>query len=126
MYRAFILSITLYKHPVHTYSYFQWDQRDKPYDQSPERTLILVIEFQPWTELAKSLVEIPAAWARFSCPDWTLKLYSYTFSDGSEASHMHYSWDENYQRGYEWWLMKEAKKVRLKKACFLSFTTLTL
>jgi len=31
-------------------------------------------------------------------------------TDGTEASHMHYSWEENYQRGYEWWLMKEAKK----------------
>ncbi|XP_046334130.2 galactocerebrosidase-like [Haliotis rufescens] len=31
-------------------------------------------------------------------------------TDGSEASHMHNSWEENYQRGYEWWLMLEAKK----------------
>lgn len=31
-------------------------------------------------------------------------------TDGTEASHMHNSWDENYDRGYEWWLMKEAKK----------------
>ncbi|KAL4232058.1 hypothetical protein ACF0H5_009636 [Mactra antiquata] len=31
-------------------------------------------------------------------------------TDGTEASHMHYSWDENYQRGYEWWLLTEAKK----------------
>ncbi|XP_064601368.1 galactocerebrosidase-like [Liolophura sinensis] len=31
-------------------------------------------------------------------------------SDGGEASHMHERWDENYQRGYEWWLMTEAKK----------------
>ncbi|XP_064598914.1 galactocerebrosidase-like [Liolophura sinensis] len=31
-------------------------------------------------------------------------------SDGTEASHMHNSWDENYNRGYEWWLMVEAKK----------------
>ncbi|XP_005089504.1 galactocerebrosidase isoform X2 [Aplysia californica] len=31
-------------------------------------------------------------------------------TDGTEASHMHNSWEENYQRGYEWWLMKEAKK----------------
>lgn len=23
---------------------------------------------------------------------------------------MHYALDENYFRGYEWWLMKEAKK----------------
>lgn len=33
------------------------------------------------------------------------------FSDGTESSHMHESWDENYHRGYEWWLMTEAKKV---------------
>ncbi|BFY97610.1 hypothetical protein BsWGS_00650 [Bradybaena similaris] len=31
-------------------------------------------------------------------------------TDGTEASHMHSSWDENYSRGYEWWLMVEAKK----------------
>jgi len=31
-------------------------------------------------------------------------------TDGSEASHMHTPWDENYSRGYEWWLMQEAKK----------------
>lgn len=31
-------------------------------------------------------------------------------TDGTESSHMHESWDENYQRGYEWWLMVEAKK----------------
>ena len=40
--------------------------------------------------------------------------------DGTESSHMHDSWDENYQRGYEWWLMLEAKKVCndcLKYAC---------
>jgi len=37
-----------------------------------------------------------------------LHLYS---TDGSESSHMHEPWDENYQRGYEWWLMTEAKKV---------------
>lgn len=24
---------------------------------------------------------------------------------------MHNSWDENYYRGYEWWIMEEAKKV---------------
>jgi galactosylceramidase len=29
-------------------------------------------------------------------------------TQGSELSHMHTSSDENYQRGYEWWLMKEA------------------
>ncbi|XP_045189275.2 galactocerebrosidase-like isoform X2 [Mercenaria mercenaria] len=31
-------------------------------------------------------------------------------TDGTEASHMHNALDENYQRGYEWWLMVEAKK----------------
>jgi hypothetical protein len=31
-------------------------------------------------------------------------------TDGSEPSHMRNRGDENYQRGYEWWLMKEAKK----------------
>jgi len=31
-------------------------------------------------------------------------------TDGIEPSHMHTRNDENYNRGYEWWLMKEAKK----------------
>jgi hypothetical protein len=31
-------------------------------------------------------------------------------TDGSEASHMRSKDDHNYQRGYEWWLMKEARK----------------
>lgn len=31
-------------------------------------------------------------------------------ADGTEPSHMHYPNDENYFRGYEWWLMREAKK----------------
>ncbi|XP_033731048.1 galactocerebrosidase-like isoform X1 [Pecten maximus] len=31
-------------------------------------------------------------------------------TEGTEASHMHNEWDENYQRGYEWWIMTEAKK----------------
>jgi hypothetical protein len=30
-------------------------------------------------------------------------------TDGSEPSHMHTRTDENYDRGYEWWLMEEAK-----------------
>jgi hypothetical protein len=29
---------------------------------------------------------------------------------GSEPSHMHSREDENYNRGYEWWLMREARK----------------
>jgi galactosylceramidase len=31
-------------------------------------------------------------------------------TEGAEPSHMHFDGDENYNRGYEWWLMKEAKK----------------
>jgi galactosylceramidase len=31
-------------------------------------------------------------------------------TDGSEPSHMHTRNDENYTRGYEWWLMEEARK----------------
>ena len=31
-------------------------------------------------------------------------------TDGVEPSHKHSRNDENYHRGYEWWLMKEAKK----------------
>ena len=31
-------------------------------------------------------------------------------TDGTESSHMHEPWDENYHRGYEWWLLLEAKK----------------
>ena len=34
----------------------------------------------------------------------------YLFPDGTEPSHMHYENDENYFRGYEWWLMREAKR----------------
>ncbi len=31
-------------------------------------------------------------------------------TDGSEPSHQHSRTEENYHRGYEWWLMEEAKK----------------
>ena len=31
-------------------------------------------------------------------------------TEGTEASHMHVPDEENYHRGYEWWLMKEAKR----------------
>jgi O-glycosyl hydrolase len=30
-------------------------------------------------------------------------------TDGAESSHMHSRSDENYQRGYEWWLMEQAR-----------------
>lgn len=41
---------------------------------------------------------------------WSLSHWTVNFTDGTEPSHMHYENDENYFRGYEWWLMKEAKK----------------
>ena len=44
------------------------------------------------------------------------------WSDGTESSHMHDRWDENYFRGYEWWIMTEAKKVLLFFNLFTSFT----
>jgi O-glycosyl hydrolase len=31
-------------------------------------------------------------------------------TEGSEPSHMHRAGDENYERGFEWWVMKEAKR----------------
>jgi galactosylceramidase len=31
-------------------------------------------------------------------------------TDGAESSHMHTPYEEDYHRGYEWWLMVEAKK----------------
>ncbi|MBZ5669558.1 MAG: galactosylceramidase [Acidobacteriia bacterium] len=31
-------------------------------------------------------------------------------TDGAEPSHMHAQNDENYKRGYEWWLMEQAKR----------------
>ncbi len=31
-------------------------------------------------------------------------------TEGSEPSHMHTANDENYNRGYQWWMMQEAKK----------------
>ena len=34
-----------------------------------------------------------------------------TYVDGTESSHMHTADDLNFHRGYEWWLMTEAKKV---------------
>ena len=37
-----------------------------------------------------------------------------TVPDGTEPSHMHTPDDQNYYRGYEWWMMTEAKKVRTK------------
>lgn len=41
---------------------------------------------------------------------WFPFSFALSHADGTEPSHMHYALDENYFRGYEWWLMKEAKK----------------
>lgn len=38
-----------------------------------------------------------------------VKVGSDLCSNGSEPSHMRSRTDEDYTRGYEWWLMKEAK-----------------
>ena len=48
------------------------------------------------------------------------------FLEGTESSHMHEPWDENYSRGYQWWLMTEAKKVRSVLFCFSFIIALTL
>ena len=37
----------------------------------------------------------------------------YWIADGTESSHMHSEEDESYNRGYEWYVMTEAKKVDL-------------
>jgi hypothetical protein len=42
-------------------------------------------------------------------------VYSSCFTVGSEATHIYHDGDENYDRGYEWWMMKEAKKVSFFK-----------
>lgn len=41
----------------------------------------------------------------------SLSISFHLYTDGTESSHMHSSDDLNYDRGYEWWLMMEAKKV---------------
>lgn len=38
-------------------------------------------------------------------------MYALIVTEGTECSHMHDPWDEDYTRGYEWWMMTEAKKV---------------
>lgn len=42
-------------------------------------------------------------------------------TEGAEPSHMHSEHDENYERGYEWWLMKEAKKKKKSKNPIICF-----
>ena len=67
---------------------------------------ILITEPQTRTICSELCEYIPS-----SCASSTLLLTT----DGVESSHMHTEDDHNYRRGYEWWLMAEAKKV----ICFL-------
>jgi hypothetical protein len=38
-------------------------------------------------------------------------------TDGTEPSHMRTRDDESYTRGYEWWLMKEARRRATRRSC---------
>jgi galactosylceramidase len=62
----------------------------------PQRSQVLDLLFKPkfGASMSALYVEIPG--------DGT--------TQGTEPSHMHWRGDENYYRGYEWWLMSEAKK----------------
>ncbi|GCC27472.1 hypothetical protein chiPu_0005896 [Chiloscyllium punctatum] len=57
-------------------------------------------------------VDLPEYLPHYTVKDgWTItKSPGTPGPDGTEPSHMHDENDENYSRGYEWWLMKEAKK----------------
>ena len=63
----------------------------------PQRTQILDFLFKPnyGANMQELYIEIPG---------------DGNSTQGSELSHMHTKTDENYDRGYEWWLMEEAKK----------------
>lgn len=62
----------------------------------PQRSQILDLLFKPnfGASMSALFVEIPG---------------DGNSTQGSELSHMHSRTDENYSRGYEWWLMREAK-----------------
>lgn len=63
----------------------------------PQRSQILDFLFKPnfGASVSALLVEVPG---------------DGNSTQGSESSHMHSRNDENYNRGYEWWLMSEARK----------------
>ena len=63
----------------------------------PQRSQVLDLLFKPkfGASMCVLLVEVPGTAIR---------------PQGSEPSHMHTRDDLNYSRGYEWWLMGEAKK----------------
>jgi galactosylceramidase len=62
----------------------------------PERCQVLDLLFKPkfGASMSALFVEIPGDGS----------------TQGTEPSHMHSRDDENYYRGYEWWIMSEAKK----------------
>ena len=62
----------------------------------PQRSQVLDLLFKPkfGASMSALFVEVPG--------DGT--------TQGTEPSHMHSRADENYYRGYEWWIMSEAKK----------------
>src|SRR6185312_3553798 len=62
----------------------------------PQRSQVLDLLFKPkfGASLSALLVEVPG---------------DGNSTQGAEPSHMHTKNDENYFRGYEWWIMKEAK-----------------
>jgi len=63
----------------------------------PQRSQILDLLFKPkfGASMSALFVEIPG---------------DGNSTQGSELSHMHARNDENYHRGYEWWLMREARQ----------------
>ena len=63
----------------------------------PQRSQVLDLLFKPkfGASMSALLVEVPG---------------DSNSTQGSEPSHMHAKDDLNYSRGYEWWLMREAKK----------------
>ncbi len=63
----------------------------------PQRSQVLDLLFKPnfGASISALLVEVPG---------------DGNSTQGSEPSHMHSRDDENYSRGYEWWIMSEAKK----------------
>jgi galactosylceramidase len=63
----------------------------------PQRSQVLDLLFKPkfGASMSALLVEVPG---------------DGNSTQGAEPSHMHAKDDVNYSRGYEWWLMREAKK----------------
>ena len=63
----------------------------------PQRSQVLDLLFKPkfGASMSALLVEVPG---------------DANATQGAEPSHMHTKDDLNYSRGYEWWLMREAKK----------------